>query len=546
MDATESQNFSAQILEHVLNTQKAVKKAGGLFYQYRPCRRDDFTVYDIENIRHRVVYAQTPLNMNDPFDSNIGFSEDKLYDELIDLVLNVFDASDEIKSIIGFVVKFDLLSEFTQLITALNNLKKQISVMKKSMRKEHLSYYDFFRSFHAQIYAKLPKMLRCIFPKPVFQQFGLLVGKLEEVEITEENINEILGSKEKFDVVKQQIIEIRDTKYIPLFKQFLSKINVSCFSVSGWDNALMWSHYANSYSGICVEYDFSDVSQITTILKPVKYSKKRPTIALKDFGVASIVKTEQGEYQFVRRDFNIINIIDYLCIKDTVWEYEKEWRFICPVSEPNKPNFIEIPKIKSITFGVNVDPLCKQLLLDVCNEGNIECYELKLGESDFKIGRVKIDSSKEMFDSNNMANYMLLLANDIEIKVKKCNEMLDKIRRMQSAEDFDAETAMYANQYMIDYISDAYYWKLGVNRLLLKYPDITNTFDIGKLQEQAKGTDERVREMREYCLSIGVSLVGLLCNTNTTLSDMKKIGHQLTRMKALTDRYAEMHWLMSF
>ena len=283
MDATESQNFSAQILEHVLNTQKAVKKAGGLFYQYRPCRRDDFTVYDIENIRHRVVYAQTPLNMNDPFDSNIGFSEDKLYDELIDLVLNVFDASDEIKSIIGFVVKFDLLSEFTQLITALNNLKKQISVMKKSMRKEHLSYYDFFRSFHAQIYAKLPKMLRCIFPKPVFQQFGLLVGKLEEVEITEENINEILGSKEKFDVVKQQIIEIRDTKYIPLFKQFLSKINVSCFSVSGWDNALMWSHYANSYSGICVEYDFSDVSQITTILKPVKYSKKRPTIALKDF-----------------------------------------------------------------------------------------------------------------------------------------------------------------------------------------------------------------------------------------------------------------------
>lgn len=141
---------------------------------------------------------------------------------------------------------------------------------------------------------------------------------------------------------------------------------------------------------------------------------------------------------------------------------------------------------------------------------------------------------------------MLLLANDIEIKVKKCNEMLDKIRRMQSAEDFDAETAMYANQYMIDYISDAYYWKLGVNRLLLKYPDITNTFDIGKLQEQAKGTDERVREMREYCLSIGVSLVGLLCNTNTTLSDMKKIGHQLTRMKALTDRYAEMHWLMSF
>ncbi len=546
MNTIENQDFSAQILEHVLHTQKAVKKAGGLFYQYRPCRRDDFTVYDIENIRHRVVYAQTPLNMNDPFDSKIGFSEDKLYDELIDLVLNVFDASDELKSIIGFVVKFDLLGEFTQLIIALNDLKKQILLMKKAMHKEHLSYYDFFRSFHSQIYAKLPKMLKGVFPKQVYQQFGLLIGKLEDVDITEDNINELLGSKEKFDAVKRQIIEIRDTKYIPLFKHFLSTINVSCFSVSGWDNALMWSHYANSYSGICVEYDFSDVSQITTILKSVKYSKKRPTIALKDFGVASVKKSEQGEYQFVQCDFNLFNIIDYLCVKDTVWEYEKEWRFICPVSEPNKHNFIEIPKIKSITFGVNVDPLCKQLLLDVCNEGNIECYELKLGESDFKIDRVKIDSSQEMFDVNNMANYMLLLANDIEVKVKKCNEMLEKIQRMQNAEDFDAEAVMYANQYLIDYISDAYYWKLGVNRLLSKYPDITNTFDIGKLQEQAKGTDERVSEMREYCLSIGVSLVGLLCNTNMTVSDMKKIGQQLTRMKALTDRYAEMRWLISF
>ncbi len=546
MNTIENQDFSAQILEHVLHTQKAVKKAGGLFYQYRPCRRDDFTVYDIENIRHRVVYAQTPLNMNDPFDSKIGFSEDKLYDELIDLVLNVFDASDELKSIIGFVVKFDLLGEFTQLIIALNDLKKQILLMKKAMHKEHLSYYDFFRSFHSQIYAKLPKMLKGVFPKQVYQQFGLLIGKLEDVDITEDNINELLGSKEKFDAVKRQIIEIRDTKYIPLFKHFLSTINVSCFSVSGWDNALMWSHYANSYSGICVEYDFSDVSQITTILKSVKYSKKRPTIALKDFGVASVNKSEQGEYQFVQCDFNLFNIIDYLCVKDTVWEYEKEWRFICPVSEPNKHNFIEIPKIKSITFGVNVDPLCKQLLLDVCNEGNIECYELKLGESDFKIDRVKIDSSQEMFDVNNMANYMLLLANDIEVKVKKCNEMLEKIQRMQNAEDFDAEAVMYANQYLIDYISDAYYWKLGVNRLLSKYPDITNTFDIGKLQEQAKGTDERVSEMREYCLSIGVSLVGLLCNTNMTVSDMKKIGQQLTRMKALTDRYAEMRWLISF
>ena len=54
--------------------------AGGLFYQYRPCNNNASTVYDIENIKHNVLYAQTPLNMNDPFDSKIGFCTEEFYE----------------------------------------------------------------------------------------------------------------------------------------------------------------------------------------------------------------------------------------------------------------------------------------------------------------------------------------------------------------------------------------------------------------------------------------------------------------------------------
>lgn len=64
-----------------------IQKAGGLFYQYRACRRDAETIYDIENIRRGQVYARTPLQMNDPFDSMIGFSPEKIYDECIELLL---------------------------------------------------------------------------------------------------------------------------------------------------------------------------------------------------------------------------------------------------------------------------------------------------------------------------------------------------------------------------------------------------------------------------------------------------------------------------
>ena len=36
-----------------------IEKAGNLFYQYRACRQDASTIYDIENIRHNVVFART-------------------------------------------------------------------------------------------------------------------------------------------------------------------------------------------------------------------------------------------------------------------------------------------------------------------------------------------------------------------------------------------------------------------------------------------------------------------------------------------------------
>lgn len=41
--------------------KEKINKAGNLFYQYRACRRDADTIYDIENIRHGVVYAREHL-----------------------------------------------------------------------------------------------------------------------------------------------------------------------------------------------------------------------------------------------------------------------------------------------------------------------------------------------------------------------------------------------------------------------------------------------------------------------------------------------------
>lgn len=95
---------------------------------------------------------------------------------------------------------------------------------------------------------------------------------------------------------------------------------VACFSTKV-DSVLMWSHYAASSSGICIEYDFnhwmgSDIHR--KFLFPVKYS---------------------------RNPVNISDLLDYrsqdrckypldaaaLCAalnKSAIWRYENEWRII--------------------------------------------------------------------------------------------------------------------------------------------------------------------------------------------------------------------------
>ena len=108
--------------------KEKINKAGNLFYQYRACRRDAATIYDIENIRHGVVYARTPLQMNDPFDSMVVVSSEKIYDECIDLVLDqVADSLDEsLKLVFKSLLKYRLIGKTVEFIDALNKLKKYI------------------------------------------------------------------------------------------------------------------------------------------------------------------------------------------------------------------------------------------------------------------------------------------------------------------------------------------------------------------------------------------------------------------------------------
>ena len=114
------EKISPETLAAFIKMQKELSKVNNLLYQYRACKRDESTIYDIENIRRNVVYAQTPLNMNDPFDSRLGFSADKIYDELINMVVNFIPLDVRIKPILTYLLKYQLLGKLFDFLSALN------------------------------------------------------------------------------------------------------------------------------------------------------------------------------------------------------------------------------------------------------------------------------------------------------------------------------------------------------------------------------------------------------------------------------------------
>lgn len=328
--------------EILMKKMKAdIATAGNLFYQYRACRRDAATIYDIENIRHGVVYARTPLQMNDPFDSMIGYSVEKIYDECIDIVIDQVDSTmdSNLKLVIKNLLKYRIIGETLGFVDALNKLKKYIFRQSLFAHVTVANLTNFIKKDLNKLYKKCPAEIKKYFNKDAFLIFSLVIKDYQNEDIKEETIVEALKMDDILMHLEEVVKNFRDDTYLPFLKDFLSKLTVTCFSASGWDNHLMWSHYANSYSGICVEYDFDRMNKFIGFMYPVKYSTVRPTISLKDLGLAEFKKDENGK--LITEDININAIFTALLAKNKCWSYEEEWRIINVDGEPYTPLFIE-------------------------------------------------------------------------------------------------------------------------------------------------------------------------------------------------------------
>jgi hypothetical protein len=200
-----------------------------------------------------------------------------------------------------------------------------------------------------------------------------------------------------------------------------SKEKILCLSEVN-DNILMWSHYANSHKGFCVEYtDYSDEeiqylktkrlfpnqknSKLTIIrnAKPVKYKTTQEINAIikdipqNDKHFLSLYNSLDKEKQ--KQLVEKIQTTSF--IKHIDWSYEKEYRII-----NTSKNTISFPgKLTAIYFGMNMSGAHKRMIgkiVDPNLDKGITFYQMYRERGSYNLQYRFFDKStdfKELADS---------------------------------------------------------------------------------------------------------------------------------------------------
>lgn len=164
---------------------------------------------------------------------------------------------------------------------------------------------------------------------------------------------------------------------------------IYCFTINN-NSLLMWSHYADSHKGVCIEFE---VELTEKDLIGVKYSDKKANFDI--YTVASLILA----HEFIKKpistrdqEFNKI-IMKPFYTKSKEWSYEQEIRYIFSEKSPErvfveKGNYyVKSPKIKSITFGCRVDmndPSYKKII-EVCGKKGILTRYLETSEESYSL-----------------------------------------------------------------------------------------------------------------------------------------------------------------
>lgn len=277
-------------------------------------------------------------------------------------------------------------------------------------------YRDFENEFHQlmliknQIYFASPDTFNDPFDCGINDNFACLTE--EDIKCYIDDQIEFL--KEEKKVNKSNEVSIREN----IRKEFeqkekLQKIhdemynnNIGIFSCcqdkeakKGWQNILMWSHYANDHKGFCVGFYTERLSNEIQDLLPNQMLK------------GGLIEVFKGGFVDYKEEFPLLkplvpinknkkeiveNYIIGLKTKAKNWEYENEYRLVRIKLDPNEPVLknrkvnLTVDCIAEVTLGLKISKSHEKQITEICRKKNIPLYKAIKSLLKFSIDRERL------------------------------------------------------------------------------------------------------------------------------------------------------------
>lgn len=192
-------------------------------------------------------------------------------------------------------------------------------------------------------------------------------------------------------------------------KQNNAKRGITCFSRDK-ANILMWSHYANNHSGVCLGFDINESDEhLANFFDETKNQKLFPNgkaCRLLPIQYVSFDKRPSIDTTDERE-----SLLKILTCKSDLWQYEQEIRImIHSYDQIIFPQTLcyQADCLKEIICGANMKLKTfirlKNFIDRLPNAGNISIFVATLSESDYKLLIKKLDSESLQMISKNYCN----------------------------------------------------------------------------------------------------------------------------------------------
>lgn len=368
----------------------------GKLYKYRTFDNKGFS---LKNLREGTLHCPNTKVFNDPFDGTIGISLSLLCEEQF---ISEFQKTDDIKvaffKVLDNKVNIEEYSKEEQNI--INKLLSNSILLGVINKYRDENKQEGINCSVEEIKTAVKEYLYIIFTDDLFisklGQYKDVVMSLIDM-ITPEGADLLIENEEfsfadfawalniKDDADEADLaISVGEKIYpdkqedISNFKKAINNAsnNLSNFMkglyyvgslCTSYKNRLMWSHYADSHKGFCIEYDFREVKG-EGLLLPVYYSNNRPLFPMQIFSESR----DESMAELYRQ------VIMGVLTKDKVWEYENEWRILIPATLGIESMEYKMPKISCIYLGEAISMENREQILEIAAKLKIPVKQMKV------------------------------------------------------------------------------------------------------------------------------------------------------------------------